>query len=150
MNYRLLGILFCAAFILSAGCVSLGDNTTDIMMGNESIGTITLHPESDGTVSAEVSIFGMNFTKEGMTEEEAESFAKSAASGNLLPLALPGLPENAGTPSDTEEFINSILNMPVTNIGNETLGESLNFTLAAENAGESAAALEKLIRDIFG
>lgn len=147
MKYRLLGILLCAALVLSAGCVSLGQQTTDIMIGNESVGTVTLLPKGDGTVSVEISILGMTFTKDGMTQSEAEAFAESAAAGNLPGLI--GMPENAGTPSDTEEFINSILHMPITNTGENSLAEGLNFTLAAENAEESAQALENLLTGIF-
>ena len=147
MKYRLLGILLCAALVLSAGCVSPGQQTTDIMIGNENVGTVTLLPNEDGTVSAEISILGMTFTKDGMTQSEAEAFAESVAAGSLPGLI--GMPENAGTPSDTEEFINRILHMPITNTGENSLAEGINFTLAAENAEESAQALENLLTGIF-
>ena len=149
MKYRFLLPVFCILLILCAGCVSVGQQTTDIMLGDKSVGTITLIPNADGSVSADISVFGMTFTKEGMTEAEAEKLTQSAASGDIFStLGIQGIPENAGTPSDIGEFLESITNMPLTNSGSGN-AEGLNFTLAAENAANSAEAVESLIRDIF-
>lgn len=147
---RLLPVItLCILIILSAGCISFGQQTTDIMLGGEKIGTITLSPNSDGTVNADITVFGMTFTKENLTVSEAETLTESASSGNLLEgIGITGIPENAGVADDLGEFAESILNMPLTNSGEG--GAALNFTLAAENAGNTVEALETIIRDTFG
>ncbi|MDO5847828.1 MAG: hypothetical protein Q4Q20_06025, partial [Methanocorpusculum sp.] len=73
-------LLLTAAVILSAGCVSLGSTTTEIFMGDEKIGTITLtpaqHAASIGNTpleryDIEVELFGLKYTKGGLTDVEA-------------------------------------------------------------------------------
>ena len=146
MKYRLAVVIFCLIIIFSAGCISLGEQTTDIKMGENSVGTVTLSPQNDGTITAYINIFGMTFTKEGLSVSEAESIADSAGSGNIFEtIGLQGIPENAGTPTDIGEFLESIKEMPLTNSGEGSFADSLNFTLAAENAEQSFEALEELI-----
>ena len=146
MKYRLAVVIFCLIIIFSAGCISLGEQTTDIKVGESSVGTVTLSPQNDGTIPAYINIFGMNFTKEGLSVSEAESIADSAGSGNIFEtIGLQGIPENAGTPTDIDEFLESIKDMPLTNSGEGSLADNLNFTLAAENAEQSFEALEELI-----
>ena len=146
MKYRLAALVLCLIIIFSAGCISLGEQTTDIRIGENSVGTVTLSPQNDGTVTAYIDIFGMTFTKEGLSASEAESLAESADSGNIFEtIGLQGIPENAGTPTDMSEFLESIKNMPLTNSGDGTLADRLNFTLAAENAEQSFNALEDFI-----
>ena len=150
MKFRLTAIIFCLLLILSAGCVGLGQNTTDIMVGDTSVGTITLTPQDDGTYSADISVFGMTFTRDALSAGDAETLTEQAASGNIFSmLGLQEVPENAGTPTDADEFLESILNMPLTNSGEGSLAENLNFSLAGENAVASAAALENLISGFF-
>ncbi len=146
MKYRLAVVIFCLIIIFSAGCISLGEQTTDIKVGESSVGTVTLSPQDDGTITAYINIFGMTFTKEGLSVSEAESIADSAGSGNIFEtIGLQGIPENAGTPTDIGEFLESIKEMPLTNSGEGSFADSLNFTLAAENAEQSVEALEELI-----
>ena len=146
MKYRLAVVIFCLIIIFSAGCISLGEQTTDIKVGESSVGTVTLSPQDDGTVTAYINIFGMTFTKEGLSVSEAESLADSAGSGNIFEtIGLQGIPDNAGTPTDIGEFLESIKDMHLTNSGEGNLADSLNFTLAAENAEQSFEALEGLI-----
>ena len=146
MKYRLAVVIFCLIIIFSAGCISLGEQTTDIKVGESSVGTVTLSPQNDGTITAYINIFGMTFTKEGLSVSEAESIADSAGSGNIFEtIGLQGIPENAGTPTDIDEFLESIKEMPLTNSGEGSFADSLNFTLAAENAEQSFEALEELI-----
>ena len=146
MKYRLAVVIFCLIIIFSAGCISLGEQTTDIKVGESSVGTVTLSPQNDGTITAYINIFGMTFTKEGLSVSEAESIADSAGSGNIFEtIGLQGIPENAGTPTDIGEFLESIKEMPLTNSGEGSFADSLNFTLAAENAKQSVGALENLI-----
>ena len=142
--------LLCLIIIFSAGCISLGEHTTDIKIGENSVGTVTLSPQDDGTVTAYINIFGMTFTKEGLSTSEAESLADSAGSGNIFEtIGLQSIPENAGSPTDMNEFLESIKDMPLTNSGDGSLADSLNFTLAAENAEQSFEALEELIGRFF-
>ena len=146
MKYRLAVVIFCLIIIFSAGCISLGEQTTDIKVGESSVGTVTLSPQNDGMITAYINIFGMTFTKEGLSVSEAESIADSAGSGNIFEtIGLQGIPENAGTPTDIDEFLESIKDMPLTNSGEGSFADSLNFTLAAENAEQSIEALEELI-----
>ena len=146
MKYRLAVVIFCLIIIFSAGCISLGEQTTDIKVGESSVGTVTLSPQNDGTITAYINIFGMTFTKEGLSVSEAESIADSAGSGNIFEtIGLQDIPENAGTPTDIDEFLESIKEMPLTNSGEGSFADSLNFTLAAENAEQSVEALEELI-----
>ncbi|MBR5814738.1 MAG: hypothetical protein IKY77_00890 [Methanocorpusculaceae archaeon] len=146
MKYRLAVVIFCLIIIFSAGCISLGEQTTDIKVGENSVGTVTLSPQNDGTITAYINIFGMTFTKEGLSVSEAENLADSAGSGNIFEtIGLQGIPENAGAPTDIGEFLESIKDMPLTNSGEGSLADNLNFTLAAENAEQSFEALEDLI-----
>ncbi|HJJ59110.1 MAG TPA: hypothetical protein O0X84_06440, partial [Methanocorpusculum sp.] len=65
-------LLLITAVILSAGCVSLGSTTTEILMGDEKIGTITLAPAQNAAsigntplerYDIEVELFGLKYTK---------------------------------------------------------------------------------------
>lgn len=151
MKTRLAALLLCFLLLISAGCISLGQQTTDLMMGEEKVGTITLSPNADGTVNAEITAFGMTFTKENLTLAEAETLVESAASGDALPpAAVPSVPENAGEPDEVAAFVESIFNMPLTNSGDTDLSSGLNFSLAAENLAASAESMEALIGGIFG
>lgn len=150
MKYRLSVTILCLLLIFSAGCISLGEQTTDIMIGDTSVGTVTLSPQKDGTITAHINIFGMTFTKENLSVSEAESISESAGSGNIFEIiGIQGIPENAGTPTDIEEFLESIKNMPLTNSGDGSLAEIPDFDSAAEKAGESFETIKDLIGKFF-
>lgn len=92
----------------------------------------------------------MTFTKENLSVSEAESISESAGSGNIFEtIGIQGIPENAGTPTDIEEFLESIKNMPLTNSGDGSLAEIPDFDSAAEKAGESFETIKDLIGKFF-
>ncbi|MCQ2356471.1 MAG: hypothetical protein MJ014_05585 [Methanocorpusculum sp.] len=74
-----------AVFILaalSAGCI--GDQTTDIMLGNQRIGKITITPVYENMLSnssrdekfnVKLELFGMVFSKNGATRAEADTIS---------------------------------------------------------------------------
>ena len=98
-------------------------------MGNETVGHIYITPVTDNLLSHEsvtekfdmkVELFGFTFTKEGVTQSEAENIMDTLSSVNttdtssLLDLGfLPSLDELS--PDDPDDFLNQLLTMPVTN-----------------------------------
>jgi hypothetical protein len=115
-------------FTASAGCI--GDQTTDLRLGNASIGTVTITPVYDQLftnaslsekVNIRLEVFGLVFTKNGVTRAEAEDIRSNVTTPdgglNLDFINSSGLLQ--GNPDDSarnlEEFMDSVFHMPLTN-----------------------------------
>ncbi|MDO5845785.1 MAG: hypothetical protein Q4Q04_02560 [Methanocorpusculum sp.] len=153
-------LLLCTAG--AAGCLSLGSQTTDIVAGNETVGKIVMTPLSqnlfsNGSLSdkfnMEVELFGMKFSKDGVTKTEANSIMQSLSSGVPSLDVLSGLGLNFSTaPSagNVTEFLNSIQHMPISNKDNRTVLEALNLNGVLSNMGMSADQIAKIMSGMFG
>lgn len=84
-----LAILLLLCIILSAGCI--GATTSDIVVGGNTIGKVTLTPQenlfSGGSltdkVNMEVELFGIRFTKDGITQTEAADIMSLLNAGDI-------------------------------------------------------------------
>ncbi|MEA5085991.1 MAG: hypothetical protein VB007_02045 [Methanocorpusculum sp.] len=160
MKYIPVVLLLIVMIVSSAGCISLGTQTTDIVMGNETIGHIYLTPItenlfSNGSVTEKfdmkVELFGFTFTKEGITQGEADDLMTTLSSFNttntssLLDLGF--IPSLDGISSDDpNEFLNQIFTMPVTNQGTRAAVDSVDF----DGAGSRIQASAERIAELFG
>jgi len=160
MKYLPTVLLLIVMLVLSAGCISLGTQTTDIVMGNETIGNISLTPITDNLFSNEsvtemfdmkVELFGFTFTKEGITQGEADDLMGTLSSFNttdtssLLDLGfIPSLDELS--PDDPDDFLNQIFTMPVTSQETQAAIDSVDF----EGAGERMQASAEWVAELLG
>lgn len=130
MNYVVAG---CVCFLLlltvaSAGCI--GDQTTDIMLGNQSIGKIAITPVyenmfSDSSLDEKFNVilelFGMLFSKDGVTRDEAKNITSGILGNdgglNMSFVNNSGLATSdpTGAGKNLTEFIDEIFHMPLTN-----------------------------------
>lgn len=159
MKYIPAVLLLTVLLVLSAGCISLGTQTTDIVMGNETVGHIYVTPVTDNLLSNEsvtekfdmkVELFGFTFTKEGVTQSETEDIIGTLSSVNttdtssLLNLGfIPSLDELS--PDDPDDFLNQILTMPMTNLENEAALDSIDFDGAGARIQASAERIANLL-----
>ncbi len=160
MKYIPAVLLLIVMLVLSAGCISIGTQTTDIVMGNETVGHIYVTPITDNLLSnesvtekfdMEVEFFGFTFTKEGITQGEADNLIDTLSSVNttdtssLLDLGfLLSLDELS--PDNTDDFLNQILTMPVTNQGTQAAIDSVDF----EGVGERIQASAERVAELLG
>ncbi len=91
MKYIPAVLLLILMLVFSAGCISFGTQTTDINMGNETVGHIYVTPITDNLLSngsvtekfdMKVELFGLTFTKEGITQGEADDLMGTLSSVN--------------------------------------------------------------------
>jgi len=159
MKYIPVLLVLLMMIVLSAGCIGLGTQTTDIVMGNETVGHIYLTPVTENLLSngsvtekfdMKVELFGFTFTKEGITQNEAEDLMTTLSSVNstntssLLDLGfVPSLDEIS--PDDPDDFLNQILTMPVTNQGTQAALESVDFDGAGDRLQASAERIAELL-----
>jgi hypothetical protein len=159
MKYIPAVLLLTVLLVSSAGCISLGTQTTDIVMGNETVGHIYITPVTDNLLSNEsvtekfdmkVEFFGFTFTKEGVTQSEAEDIMATLSSVNttdtssLLDLGfLPSLDDLS--PDDPDDFLNQTLTMPVTNKDTEAALDSIDFDGAGKRIQASAERIAGLL-----
>ena len=158
MKYLPAVCLIAFIIVFSAGCISFGTQTTDILVGNETVGHIYLTPVTDNLLSnesvtekfnMEVELYGFNFTKEGITKDEADNLQDILSSSNttntsLLDLGFIPSIENISA-DDTDDFINQLLNMPVTNQDTESALDSIDFEGAGEKIQSSFERIEELL-----
>ena len=160
MKYIPAVLLLILMLVLSAGCISLGTQTTDINMGNETVGHIYVTPITDNLLSngsvtekfdMKVELFGFTFTKEGITQGEADDLMGTLSSVNTTDtsslLDLGFLPSIDGlSPDDPDDFFNQFLTMPVTNQGTQAAIDSVDF----EGAGERIQASAERVAELLG
>ena len=127
--------------VLSAGCI--GDQTTDIMLGNQSIGKITITPVDENMLSnssldekfdVKLELFGMVFSKSGVTRAEADTIS----SGLITPDA-----GDAG--SNLTSFMEEVFNMPLTNRDRNTTISNIDWDGAFTRMQESLDRLGGLL-----
>ena len=162
-------LLLITAVILSAGCVSLGSTTTDILMGDEKIGTITLapaqHAASIGNTpleryDIEVELFGLKYTKGGLSKAETlVSLANLTHEG----ITIAGLEDalsdftwigadiqNSGDTggASSESFLGTLLHMPLSASLPLEFGDVVNISDAGDVLNEAMDKLEDLLNSI--
>lgn len=159
MKYIPAVLLLVALIISSAGCISLGTQTTDINMGNETVGHVYLTPITNNLLSnasvtekfdMKVELFGLTFTKEGLTSGEAEGLMDTFSSLNttntssLLDMGfLPSL--DSIHPEDPGVFLNKIITMPMTSRDSEPFLNSLDFNGVGARIQASADRISELL-----
>lgn len=144
--------------VLSAGCI--GDQTTDIMLGNQSIGKITIVPvyenmfsdsSLDEKFNVKLELFGMEFSKNGVTRAEADTISSgilnSSGSLNMSFINSSGLatphPDNAET--NLTSFMDEVFNMPLTNRDKNTTINDIDWDGAFARMQESLDQLSGLL-----
>lgn len=120
-------ILLCC-LVFSAGCI--GDQTTDLKIGNESIGKITITPiydqiftnsSLDEKFNVRIEVFGLVFTKSGVSRAEADEIVSNLTDndGELSYdfLSSSGLVRESSEDAsqNLQEFMDEVFNMPITN-----------------------------------
>ena len=158
-------ILIGTAVIVSAGCVSLGSTTTDILVGGEKVGAITLTPNQSGTSSgdvsladkfdAEIELFGLKYTKGGLTKAESGSLLNTLSKNNLTLADLQGLlagfteVDKGAGPDDPGNFLDKLLHMPVSADNPTEFSEALDISGVGDNLNDAIEKLEKLLEGII-
>lgn len=144
--------------VLCAGCI--GDQTTNIMLGNQSIGTITITPVYENMFSnsslnekfnVKLELFGMEFSKDGVSRAEAENISSGILGPdgglNLSFINSSGLvtpdPDSAG--ENLTSFMDEVFNMPVTNRDKNTTISTIDWDGAFSRMQESLDRLTGLL-----
>jgi len=148
--FSLIVTLFICIF--AAGCLSLSTTTADIVIGDTKIGTITTIPHNDKLFTnsgidekfdVEIEIFGIKYSKEGITLSEKNQLVSSLSSGNLSEINFNDFTKD--TPS-SESVLDSIINMKLSAENETTLSEALG------NAGDTflnnMSDIEKFLEDL--
>jgi len=158
-------VLLLLVAIISAGCVTLGTQTTDILMGDQKIGSIEITPNQstlhslDSSVSdkfdAEIELFGLKYTKDGITEDESAAIYETLSSKNLALINVSEIlsgftPKEASgnAVSAGEDFFRNLLNMPLSAQKNETLSESFNAEDLDKNINNAVQQLENILLEL--
>lgn len=154
----ILGV-FAVAIILvfSSGCI--GTQTTDIVIGGETVGKIYLTPNNDKLFTQDqlsekfdmkVELFGFEFSKKGVTSSEADYIKQSLSSGvngydSLTNLGFE-VTSGASKPDSFDEIINQFVNMPISAKDNRKLVDVVN----PDNLMKSLEATAEKMREILG
>ncbi len=150
--------IFCL-MICSAGCI--GDQTTDIMLGNQTIGKVTVTPVYDQLLSnssltdkfnVKIELFGMVFSKDGITKAEADSIVSdiTTPSGELNTSFINASGLVTGNADDASrnltEFMDSVFRMPLTNTNPNQTIDSLDWNGAFAGMQESVNRMTELLQ----
>ncbi|MDR0980943.1 MAG: hypothetical protein LBL85_04090 [Methanocalculaceae archaeon] len=144
--------------VFSAGCI--GDQTTDIMFDNQSIGKITITPVYENMFSnssleekfnVRLELFGMEFSRNGVTRAEADNISAGILDGsgglNMSFINSSGLvtpdPDSAGT--NLTSFMDEVFNMPLTNRDRNTTINDIDWNGAFTRMQESLDRLSGLL-----
>ena len=164
-------LLLTTVVILTAGCVALGSTTTDILMGNEKIGTITLAPAQHAAsignsplerYDIEVELFGLKYTKGGLTKAETvvslanltrEGITIEGIQDSLKDFTRVGIMQKAGDTGDSgstssESLLDTLLRMPVSASLPVEFGEPFNISNAGDAINEAIDDLEDTLNSI--
>ncbi|MDE2519552.1 MAG: hypothetical protein O0W93_09160, partial [Methanocorpusculum sp.] len=144
--------------ILSAGCI--GDQTTDITLGNQSIGKITITPVYENMFSnssleekfnVKLELFGMVFSKDGITRAEADTISAGILDTNgglnMSFINNSGLitPDANDAGSNLTSFMDEVFNMPLTNRDKNTTISDIDWDGAFTRMQESLDRLGGLL-----
>lgn len=157
---KIVGIFLLLAtvlFICSAGCISIGSQTTDIMIGDTVAGTITITPTENlfspnasigERFDVEIVLFGIKYSKGGLSKSESEALMSQVSSQTLntekLSELLSGFSLNEPS-MDKESFFDQIINMPISAENTKTVSESIDMSAGAESISSIAAKLEEIL-----
>ena len=148
------------AAVLSAGCI-FGSQTTDILMGDMKVGTITITPVQEKFLSldtpitekfnAEIELFGVKYTKEGLTRTESDDLVALLSSGHP-PLNLNDFvsaysfkePEGISN----EDFFDKLIHMPMSAENDATFAEALDLSGVEDNIESAVQQIEKLLEGL--
>ncbi len=144
--------------VLSAGCI--GDQTTDIMLGNQSIGKITITPVYENMLSnssldekfnVKLELFGMVFSKNGVTRAEADTISSGILDEggglNMSFVNSSGLitPDANDAGSNLTSFMDEVFNMPLTNRDKNTTISNIDWDGAFTRMQDSLDRLSGLL-----
>ncbi|HJK48274.1 MAG TPA: hypothetical protein O0X81_05110 [Methanocorpusculum sp.] len=146
--------------LITFSAVCIGDQTTDIMLGNQSIGSITVTPVYENMFSnsslgdkfnVKLEIFGMVFTKDNVTRAEADNISASILDKdggvNMSFINSSGLitPNANDAESNLTSFMDEVFNMPLTNRDKNTTINDINWDDAFSRMQESFNRLTGLL-----
>ena len=161
-------LLLITVVILSAGCVSLGSTTTEILMGDEKIGTITLAPAQNAAsigntplerYDIEVELFGLKYTKGGLTKAETvvslanlthEGITIEGIQDALKDFTRVTVVQDSGDTGSTssESLLDTLLRMPVSASLPVEFGDVVDISNAGEALNEAMENLEDTLNSI--
>ena len=148
------------AAVLSAGCI-FGSQTTDIHMGDMKVGTITVTPNLENIFSsdkslaekfnAEVELFGIKYTKEGLTLEESDDLVALLSSGHP-PLNLTDFVSAYSFKEpeviSNEDFFDKLMHMSISAENDATFAEALDLSGVEDNIESAVQQIEKLLEGL--
>lgn len=157
-------LLLTAALILSAGCISLGTVSTDIRMGDEKIGTISLTPVQNAVSGSSltdrfkvsVELFGLRYTKTGLSEAESSALIEDLTRRGLTLSGIQDILAGFVRETDTKAsetpspktFLDSLLHMPVSADNPAETAKTLDISGAGDALNEAVVNLETLLKTI--
>lgn len=144
------------AAVLSAGCI-FGSQTTDIHMGDMKVGTITVTPNLGNMFSfdkslaekfnAEVELFGIKYTKEGLTRIEIDDLV-ALLSSEHPPLNISDFVSGFSSKKpelSNEDFFDKLINMSISAENDAAFIESLDLSGVGDNIASAVQRIEKLL-----
>lgn len=153
------GVLALLVFtLLSAGCI--GDQTTEILLGNQNVGKITIMPVYENMLSnssldekfnVKMELFGMEFSKNGVTKAEADNISSGILDKNgglnmsfvnISGLATPHLDK---AEENLTSFMDEDFNMLITNLDKNTTISTLDWDGVFSRMEESLSAVQNLL-----
>lgn len=147
------------AAVLSAGCI-FGSQTTDIRMGDMKVGTITITPNLENIFSsdkslaekfnAEVELFGIKYTKEGLTRIEIDDLVALLSSGHP-PLNISDFVSGFSSKKSevsNEDFFDKLIHMPISAENDAAFTESLDLSGVGDNIESAVQQIEKLLEGL--
>ena len=147
------------AAVLSAGCI-FGSQTTDILMGDMKVGTITVTPNLENMFSsdkslaekfnAEVELFGIKYTKEGLTRIEIDDLVALLSSGHP-PLNISDFVSGFSSKKpevSNEDFFDKLIHMPISAENDAAFTEALDLSGIEDNIESAVQQIEKLLEGL--
>jgi len=143
--FLILGLLIIFS-IVSAGCLSFSSTTADIVIGDQKVGTVTVTPHNDklyndSSISekfdVEIDVFGVKYSKEGLTLSEKNELLSTIAKGNLKDLNLDDYTEET-----SGSILDSIANIKLSAENQTSLSDALGN--AGKSFSERLEAFEKI------
>ncbi|MDO5829174.1 MAG: hypothetical protein Q4Q25_03385 [Methanocorpusculum sp.] len=147
------------AAVLSAGCI-FGSQTSDIHMGDMKVGTITVTPNLENIFSsdkslaekfnAEVELFGIKYTKEGLTRIEIDDLV-ALLSSEHPPLNISDFVSGFSSKKpevSNEDFFDKLINMSISAENDAAFIESLDLSGVEDNIESAVQQIEKLLEGL--
>lgn len=149
-------VILVTVMIFSSGCI--GTQTTDIVIGNDSVGKIYVTPNNDKLLTnssitekfdMKIELFGFEFSKEGITQTEADSIVDKLSSGidsssDITDLGFDII--SSTEPDSLDEIIDQIVNMPISAKDDTKVVDAINL----ENAFSGFEELSQKMMSLLG